>query len=95
MRAKDDAPQQTPSECITIYRPQGARLQRYIHARKGRVDAIKTHNGNSTLRQSYTQKTAYRWWRMAYFGWSFCVIRVLTEIGFGNTFFQLPRVKNL
>ena len=29
-----------------------------------------THNGNSTLRQSYTQKTAYRWWRMAYFSHS-------------------------
>ena len=28
------------------------------------------HNGNSTLRQSYTQKTAYYWWRMAYFSHS-------------------------
>ena len=33
-------------------------------------DAIRIHNGNSTLRQSYTQKTAYRWWRMAYFSHS-------------------------
>ena len=57
---------------MTIYRPQGARLQRYIHARRGRVDATRIHNGNSTLRQSYTQKTAYRWWIMAYFSHSAC-----------------------
>ena len=72
MRAKDDAPRQTPSECMTIYRPQGARLQGYIHARRGRVDATRIHNGNSILRQSYTQKTAYRWWIMAYFSHSVC-----------------------
>ena len=55
---------------MTIYRPQGTRLQGYIHARRGRVDATRIHNGNSTLRQSYTQKTAYRWWIMAYFSHS-------------------------
>ena len=42
----------------------------YIHARRGRVDGTRVHNGNSTLRQSYTQKPAYRWWRMAYFSHS-------------------------
>ena len=67
MRANNDAPRHTPWECITIYRPQGARLQGYIHARRGRVDAKRIRNGNGTLRQSYTQKIAYRWWRMAYF----------------------------
>ena len=43
-----------------------------MRARRGRVDATWIHNGNSTLRQSYTQKTAYRWWRMAYFSHSAC-----------------------
>ena len=39
---------------------------------KWRVDATRIHNGNSTLRQSYTQKTAYPWSRMAYFSHSAC-----------------------
>ena len=54
---------------MTIYQPQGARLQTYIHATRGSVDATKIHNGNNTLRQ-YTQKTAYPWWIMAYFSHS-------------------------